>query len=639
MKRLEYRGYDSAGLALILNNKQLFVDKHVGKVVNLETSINSQEHITKEGNIGMAHTRWATHGKPSTINSHPHTSDDIAVVHNGIIENYQILKQVLQGKGYNFVSETDTEVIAHLIKHIQSLDISMKLEEVVSLALSQLRGAFGICVLDRKNPDKLVGARRGSPLILGVSDSGLMLASDATAIAGKMKQVVYLMENDIAVLSRENMNFKYEILNLKVKEMKEMDNVSETSMSTTEEKAFIGKIKGLNPPTKVKRELKELTLTLDKLQKGGYDHFMLKEIHEQAKVLKDCMRGRLSEEHPILISGVKKLEKEFCAAKRLIICACGTSYHSGLIGEYLLESMVRIPVEVEYASEFRYRKPVLFEDDIVIVISQSGETADTLECIRIAKKNKCKIFGIVNVVGSSIARSTDAGLYLHIGPEVGVASTKAFTGQVTALLILALDLAGRRNTMSIEEINSFKTDFLKIPELIERTIENMTQPVEGQKNIIESLAGQFRYASNFLYLGRGVHYPGALEGALKLKEISYIHAEGYPAAEMKHGPIALIDELMPVVIIAPKNDSIYEKVCSAIEEVRARNGTVIVITSEGNNDFDGDCEFILKVPETREELSPLLVAIPLQLLAYYIAKLRGCEIDQPRNLAKSVTVE
>lgn len=640
LKRLEYRGYDSAGLALIIDSKNMFIDKYVGKVQNLVTGIKAQDHICGSATVGMAHTRWATHGAPSVKNAHPHNSSGIAVVHNGIIENHEVLRKALSRKGYNFVSETDTEVVAHLIHYIKSLDTSLPLEKVVSLALSQLRGAFGICVLDEASPDRLIGARRGSPLILGVSDSSLMVASDATALVGKLKQVVYLMENDIVVCNRSNGAYSYDIMNLEVGSLSGQGAISETS-DGEEERRHFSNIKKVKPPVLVKRDLIELKMTIDKLEKGGYQHFMLKEIHEQPSVLKDCMRGRISDSFDdIKMSGVEFLSKEFCSAKRLIVCACGTSYHSGLIGEYLIESVAKIPVEVEYASEFRYRNPILFEDDILIVISQSGETADTLECVRIAKEAKCKIFGIVNVVGSSIARNTDAGIYLHLGPEVGVASTKAFTGQVTALILLALDLAIRRKAISLTEFSLFKSELLKIPQLLSRTIESLGKPIGSyDKSVVERMSGHFRYASNFLYLGRGYNYPSALEGALKLKEISYIHAEGYPAAEMKHGPIALIDEFMPVVLIAPKNDRIYEKICSTFEEVYARKGTVLVVTTEGNTDFDDRCEFVLKIPEVRDELYPLLVAVPLQLLAYYVARLRGCEIDQPRNLAKSVTVE
>lgn len=679
----------------------LFVDKHVGKVQNLATSCSQQQSMVADAMIGIAHTRWATHGPPTTFNAHPHTSTGLAVIHNGIIENHQSLRDALKQKGYHFVSDTDTEVIAHLIRHIQSLYTvdadktagadsevkveekkELKLEEAVCLALSHLEGAYGLCVIDEKCPNVLVGARKGSPLILGVSEDGLMLASDATAIVGKKSKVVYLMEEDVVVCTRHcdgeagsaPEKFGYEIFNLQSSKLKQtfdhpasevsisvvdadgndtVETIETSAMNTT----HYNILKKIHPPKQVKRAMIDLTITLDKLEKGGYEHFMLKEIMEQPNVLRDCMRGRIQESGLIKLSGVDRLKEKFERARRLIICACGTSYHSGLVGEYLIESLAKIPVEVEYASEFRYRNAVLYEDDIIIVISQSGETADTLECIRIAKKNKCSIFGIVNVVGSSIARDTDAGIYLHIGPEIGVASTKAYTGQVTALSLLALDLAQRRKTLSPERLLSLSRELLRVPEMIEAVLKKLTGSAKpsgsrdknstaqdyeteyGKKNYIESLASTFRYANNFLYLGRGYNYPTALEGALKLKEISYIHAEGYPAAEMKHGPIALIDALMPVIIIAPKSDKIYHKIASTVEEVRARHGNVIVVTTEGNEEFDDKCEFVIKLPDIEEEFSTLIYSVPLQLLAYYIAKLRGCEIDQPRNLAKSVTVE
>lgn len=648
LKRLEYRGYDSAGVALIEEKDGKFsleVEKHVGKVKNLANAVNSRPFTST---LGIAHTRWATHGEPCDRNSHPHVSNGLAIVHNGILENYQSLKKRLTIEGYEFSSDTDSEVLAHLIRHIQSLEPNLKLVEAVTLALSQVRGAYGICVVDQKSPHELIGARKGSPLILGVGDGGIILASDATAVVGKAKKVIYLQDEDIVVATRSKSDkgeyeFAFTMKNMKA-EMEELRQRSDsmdsypTVNSSNQETALDQNIRksmqtALLAQT-VYRAMHDLTLSLDKIEKAGYEHFMLKEIMEQPRVLRDCMRGRVDPETGIVkLSGITQLLDKFLSARRIIICACGTSWHSALVGEYLIESLVKIPVEVEYASEFRYRNPVLFSEDVVIVISQSGETADTLEAIRIAKENGCTTFGLVNVVGSSIARETDAGVYLHVGPEIGVASTKAFTGQVTSLVMVAIDLAHRKGVLSEPEAAKIGMELLSIPDKIERILSDET--IE----CIRDMAATYRYAPNFLYLGRGFNFPVALEGALKLKEISYIHAEGYPAAEMKHGPIALIDQMMPVVLIAPKNDKTYEKVVSAIEEVTARKGNVICITDEGNDDLDKHCEFTVKIPQTTEELSPLLTCIPLQILSYYVAKMRGCAIDQPRNLAKSVTVE
>jgi len=564
------------------------------------------------------------------------------------------LKKRLQNLGYKFKSDTDTEVLAKLISHVQSLEPSLSLQEAVSLALTQVRGAYGIAVIDERNPDILVGARKGSPLILGISKDSFVLASDATAVVGITEQVIYLEDEDLVECSRENGATNFNIVSMKRDQLivdgneedaeklvkmqyASTDNEEEGTESSCRLARSIRRNMGrsqLNVSSKVYREMHALTMSVETIEKGGYDHFMLKEIMEQPKVLRDCMRGRVNQDTgEVFLGGMERVMDRILAARRIIICACGTSWHSALVAEYLIESLCKIPVEVEYASEFRYRNPVLFPDDVIIVISQSGETADTLEAIRVAQPVGCLTIGIVNVVGSSIGRATDAGIYLHVGPEIGVASTKAFTGQVMALTMLAIDIASRKGTLCKEEAKQYGKHLLEVPDKIE------TMLTEKNLKKIEEMASTYRYAHNFLYLGRGYNFPVALEGALKLKEISYIHAEGYPAAEMKHGPIALIDQMMPVVVIAPKRDSTYEKVKSGIEEVVARKGSVIVLTDQGNTDLDHMAEFVLECPNTEEWLSPLVTSIPLQLLSYQIAKMRGCGIDQPRNLAKSVTVE
>jgi len=631
LQRMEYRGYDSAGLGVVQKDSgKLTVVKKQGKVQNLKDACAGFNNFEKNCQLGIAHTRWATHGPPSDKNAHPHFASNkkLCVVHNGIIENYQGLRTSLSSEGYRFESDTDTEVLAILIGHIMSLDSSLSLLTSVKLALGQVRGAYGIAVIHEDFPDTLIGARKGSPLIVGVSGESILLASDATAVVGITQQVIYLEDNDVVEITMK------EGLAFKVWNLGEGEGSSSHSFGLN---ASINREKGailIKPPMGVVRKLHELTLNLETIEKGGFDHFMLKEIVEQPKVLKDCMRGRLNlETGKVLLMGLSIVADRVKAARRIIICACGTSWHSAQVGEYLLENLARVPVEVEYASEFRYRNPVLFEDDVVIVISQSGETADTLEAIKIAKKHGCLTLGIVNVVGSSIARVTDAGIYLHVGPEIGVASTKAFTGQVLALSMFSIWLGGLRGELSEEDGCRLGKELIAIPDKIEKmlTYEFL--------DTVKSIAKVFRLANNFLYLGRGYNFPVALEGALKLKEISYIHAEGYPAAEMKHGPIALIDRMMPVVVIAPRNDATYEKVKSGIEEVIARRGSVIAITDADNRDLDHLCEYVLETPVITEEFSPLLTVIPLQLLSYYIAKERGCEIDQPRNLAKSVTVE
>lgn len=667
LQRMEYRGYDSSGVAIIDKAGKMMVCKKQGKVKNLENELGARH---PEGTLGIAHTRWATHGKPSDVNAHPHTNEDntLAVVHNGIIENHASLRKRLMAEGYVFRSETDTEILAMLIHHVMSIHTDLTLVEAVTLALTQVRGAYGIAVIDERYPDILVGARRGSPLILGVSDTGLLLASDATAVVGETTQVVYLHEQDVVTCTRDpiNQTYDFEITNVRgdvtLMTPEERDRAGTESDSESERGSradsmasvdsvsinsgppkppqpsrldkSIRRSLGRRIPKTVVREMHKLTMSLDVIEKGGYDHFMLKEIMEQPTVLQDCMRGRVNAvTGEVKLHGLEPVMDKLINAKRIIICACGTSWHSALVGEYLIESLARVPVEVEYASEFRYRNPVIFPEDIVMVISQSGETADTLEALKIAKKAGATVLGFVNVVGSSIARETDGGAYLHVGPEIGVASTKAFTGQVLMLEMFAIMLGARRGLLSKEQQISHTQALTQIPQMIKAVLH------EDNLEKLQGVAKSFRYAHNFLYLGRGFNFPVALEGALKLKEISYIHAEGYPAAEMKHGPIALIDRMMPVVIIASRNDPMYEKVKSGIEEVVARDGVVIVITDEGNDELERLAECVIHVPVTEDFLSPLLNVIPLQLLSYYIAKLRGCEIDQPRNLAKSVTVE
>ena len=594
LHRLEYRGYDSAGVALINSKQELKVYKAKGKVADLEHAVESKD---VSGTIGIAHTRWATHGEPNQVNAHPHysESEELAIIHNGIIENYAVLKQGLMKHGYSFKSETDTEVLVQLIEYIKTTD-KTDLQTAVQLALNQVVGAYAIVVLDRNNPDEMVAARKGSPLVVGIGDNEFFLASDATPIVEFTDKVVYVGEQEIVHLQRGK----------------------EISIRT------IGNV--VKTP-----EIKKLEMTLSQLEKGGYPHFMLKEIFEQPTTLATSMRGRVNIEHNnITLAGFIDNKEKFLNAKRIIITACGTSWHAGLIGMYAIEEFARIPVVVEYSSEFRYRSPVINEDDLVIAISQSGETADTLAAIELAKSHGAFIFGICNVVGASIPRAAHSGCYTHVGPEIGVASTKAFTAQVTVLTMLALMIGKEKGTLSDERYLQIVSELAKIPEKISETLK--------QDDRIAEFAKTFTYAQNFIYLGRGYNYPIAMEGALKLKEISYIHAEGYPAAEMKHGPIALINQEMPVVVIAPQCGT-YEKVVSNIQEIKARKGRIISIVTNGDTVVRDMSDYSICIPETEECLVPLLAAIPLQLLAYHIAVVKGCDVDQPRNLAKSVTVE
>ena len=594
LHRLEYRGYDSAGVALINSKQELKVYKAKGKVADLEHAVESKD---VSGTIGIAHTRWATHGEPNQVNAHPHysESEQLAIIHNGIIENYAVLKQGLMKHGYSFKSETDTEVLVQLIEYIKTTD-KTDLQTAVQLALNQVVGAYAIVVLDRNNPDEMVAARKGSPLVVGIGDNEFFLASDATPIVEFTDKVVYVGEQEIVHLQRGK----------------------EISIRT------IGNV--VKTP-----EIKKLEMTLSQLEKCGYPHFMLKEIFEQPTTLATSMRGRVNIEHNnITLAGFIDNKEKFLNAKRIIITACGTSWHAGLIGMYAIEEFARIPVVVEYSSEFRYRSPVINEDDLVIAISQSGETADTLAAIELAKSHGAFIFGICNVVGASIPRAAHSGCYTHVGPEIGVASTKAFTAQVTVLTMLALMIGKDKGTLSDERYLQIVSELAKIPEKISETLK--------QDDRIAEFAKTFTYAQNFIYLGRGYNYPIAMEGALKLKEISYIHAEGYPAAEMKHGPIALINQEMPVVVIAPQCGT-YEKVVSNIQEIKARKGRIISIVTNGDTVVRDMSDYSICIPETEECLVPLLAAIPLQLLAYHIAVVKGCDVDQPRNLAKSVTVE
>ncbi|MBU3659347.1 MAG: glutamine--fructose-6-phosphate transaminase (isomerizing) [Flavobacteriales bacterium] len=594
LKRLEYRGYDSAGIA-VLNGGALNMFKRSGKVANLEAY--AMEHNT-EGHAAIGHTRWATHGLPNDINAHPHFSNDesIAVIHNGIIENYDTLKKELIAHGYVFKSETDTEVLVHLIDDIRKNE-NLSIAEAVRRALHHVEGAYAIVVISKDNPNQLVAARKSSPLVVGIGNEGdFFLASDATPIIEYTKRVVYLNDEEIAVV---DLNEGLRIFNI----------------GNQEKTPFIQK----------------LEMELEALEKGGYEHFMLKEIHEQPRSIQDCLRGRVNtNEGWVALRGLLDYEKKMIQAKRLIIVACGTSWHAALVGEYLIEDLARINVEVEYASEFRYRNPIIDENDVVIAISQSGETADTLAALELAKSKGATILGICNVVGSSISRVTDAGCYTHAGPEIGVASTKAFTAQVTVLTLMALSLAHKKGTISESAFHSLLTEIESVPDKVKEVLKT--------NSIIEKIAAEYAEAPNALYLGRGSSFPVALEGALKLKEISYIHAEGYPAAEMKHGPIALIDENMPVFVIATQGNS-YEKVVSNIQEVKARKGKIIAIVTEGDVNVKEMADHVIEIPETHEYLVPLLATIPLQLLSYHIALMRGCNVDQPRNLAKSVTVE
>ncbi|MBP9481689.1 MAG: glutamine--fructose-6-phosphate transaminase (isomerizing) [Parabacteroides sp.] len=594
LKRLEYRGYDSSGVAIINKALELNVYKAKGKVSELEAYI-SQKDIS--GTIGIAHTRWATHGEPCQANAHPHysSSEKIALIHNGIIENYAVLKDRLQQKGYSFKSSTDTEVLVQLIEYIK-VSKGLDLLTAVQLALREVIGAYAIAVLDKENPDEIIAARKSSPLVVGIGENEFFLASDATPIVEYTDQVVYLEDEEIALM---RCGEKLKVVNI--------HNVSVTP------------------------EVQTVALNIGQLEKGGYPHFMLKEIFEQPNCIRDCMRGRINVEGTnVVLSAVIDHKEKLLKAKRFIIVACGTSWHAGLIGKHLIESFCRIPVEVEYASEFRYRDPVIDENDVVIAISQSGETADTLAAIELARSRGAFIYGICNSVGSSIPRATHTGSYIHVGPEIGVASTKAFTGQVTVLAMLALTLAHEKKSISEEEFLSTVSELQRIPDKMAKAISTNTQ--------IADIAKTFTYAHNFIYLGRGYSYPVALEGALKLKEISYIHAEGYPAAEMKHGPIALIDEEMPVVVIATHN-GMYEKILSNIQEIKARKGRVIAFVSEGDEVISKLADMCIELPATTECLDPLITTIPLQLMAYHIAVCKGKDVDQPRNLAKSVTVE
>ncbi len=595
LKRLEYRGYDSAGLAL-LDGNTLTVMKQKGSVSGLEADTAALRASMKVATAGIGHTRWATHGEPSDRNAHPHknTAGDIAIIHNGIIENYSALKQELISDGYQFVSETDSEVLVHLIDWIWKQDKSLDLESATRLALRHVEGAYGLCVISSREPDKIVVARKGSPLVIGIGEGEFFIASDAAPIVEHTKKVVYLADGELAVVTRKGYC------------VKSIENIEQKKIVT------------------------ELDFTLEKIEKGGFEHFMLKEIFEQPDVMHDVMRCRVRlEEGWLRLGGIADYLERLKQAKRIVICACGTSWHAALLGEYLIEEFARIPVEVDYASEFRYRNPIVGADDVVIVISQSGETADTLAALRTAKEKGALVMGICNVVGSTIARETVCGMYTHAGPEIGVASTKAFTAQVVMLYMLALSLSKDR-TISDNEIALHLRELSEIPEKAARILELNDQ--------IKEIAERFMDAKNFLYLGRGYNFPVALEGALKLKEISYIHAEGYPAAEMKHGPIALIDEDMPVIFIATR-DSTYSKILSNIEEVRSRKGRVIAIASEGDTEVSRLAEEVIYIPQASGPITPLLTVIPLQLLAYHIATLRGCNVDRPRNLAKSVTVE
>lgn len=594
LKRLEYRGYDSSGVAL-LNDQGLTLYKRKGKVSDLEEFTESKD---KSGSIGIGHTRWATHGEPNDVNAHPHVSGDgkLALIHNGIIENYASLREELSNRGHVFHSDTDTEVLVHLIEDVRK-NTDLNLFDSVRVALNEVIGAYAIVVLDKENDDELIVAKKSSPLVVGVGEPGeFFIASDATPIIEYTKNVVYLEDEEIALVNRKG---DLKIVNIQ------------------------------NQP--VTPYIQELELQLEALEKGGYDHFMLKEIYEQPRSITDCFRGRMNLNKGLIkMSGIDSYEGKWKNAKRIIIVACGTSWHAGLVAEYLFEDLARIPVEVEYASEFRYRNPIINEDDIVIAISQSGETADTLAAIKLAKDKGAHIFGVCNVVGSTISRETHSGAYTHAGPEIGVASTKAFTAQVTVLTLMALTVARKKGAVSDEKYHRLMAELSTIPDKVERVLQTNDE--------IEVIAEIYKDATNALYLGRGYSFPVALEGALKLKEISYIHAEGYPAAEMKHGPIALIDEEMPVFVIATQGPS-YEKVVSNIQEVKARKGKIIAIITEGDKDVKGMADHYIEIPSCDEVLMPLVSTVPLQLLSYHIALMRGCNVDQPRNLAKSVTVE
>ena len=595
LQRLEYRGYDSAGIALY-DGDDINLSKTKGKVEDLKSK--SERSISLKGSLGIGHTRWATHGVPNDINSHPHFSNsgDLVIIHNGIIENYESIKKELSKRGYHFVSDTDTEVLVNLIEEVKKKE-NVKLGKAVQIALNQVVGAYAIAVFDRQKPDEIVVAKLGSPLAIGIGENEFFIASDASPFIEFTNNAVYLEDEEMAIVR----------LGKEIKLRKIQDDAIAYPL------------------------VQELQINLEEIEKGGYDHFMLKEIYEQPRAIKDTFRGRLRVAQGIVkMAGVDQNIERFMNAERIIIVACGTSWHAGLVAEYIFENLARIPVEVEYASEFRYRNPVINHNDIVIAISQSGETADTLAAIKLAKKAGAFVFGVCNVVGSSIARETHAGAYTHAGPEIGVASTKAFTTQITVLTLLALKLAKQRGEFSESKFHEYLTEMENIPHKVEQALES--------NPLVEIISEVYKDSTNCLYLGRGYNFPVALEGALKLKEISYIHAEGYPAAEMKHGPIALIDEQMPVIVIATNNGH-YEKVVSNIQEIKSRSGRIIAVVTEGDTQVRELADHVVEVPDTLESLSPLLTTIPLQLLSYHIAVMRGCNVDQPRNLAKSVTVE
>ncbi|WP_288445307.1 glutamine--fructose-6-phosphate transaminase (isomerizing) [uncultured Chryseobacterium sp.] len=597
LRRLEYRGYDSAGIVLENKDNKLEVEKTKGKVDDL---VNISEQLKGTAKIGMGHTRWATHGVPSDRNSHPHLSNNgkIAIIHNGIIENYDTIKTMLTEKGFSFKSETDTEVLVNLIQYFMDLNVEMDFPTAVRYALNEVYGAYAITVMHEEYPGVLVVGRLGSPLAIGIGDKEYFIASDASPFVEFTKEAIYLEEGHMATISLEN-------------------GVD---------------IRTITENSKIQPEIQELKLSLEQIEKGGYEHFMLKEIFEQPKSVHDTMRGRLLVDEGIIkMAGIWDHMEKFRNANRIIIIACGTSWHAGLIGEYLIEEYARIPVEVEYASEFRYRNPIITDKDVVIAISQSGETADTMAALKLAKERGAFIYGICNVVDSSIARITDAGSYTHAGPEIGVASTKAFTAQLTILSMIALKLGKHNGNLGNADFMSLIAELDAIPKKIEDVLSSTHE-------LVQDIAKDFIQATNFLYLGRGYNYPAALEGALKLKEISYIHAEGYPAAEMKHGPIALIDENMPIVIIAPKKGH-YDKIVSNVQEIKARKGKVIAVVNKGDVQVSAMADYVIEIPETSECFSPIVASVPLQLLAYYIAVYRGANVDQPRNLAKSVTVE
>lgn len=594
LRRLEYRGYDSAGIALIKDGV-FRIEKKAGKVADLVSHLN-QFNGSVNAQLGMGHTRWATHGEPNDVNAHPHwdSNKKIAIIHNGIIENYLAIKTKLTREGHIFHSATDTEVLAHLIEEMYAR--TNNLCSAVRLALAEVEGTYGLVVISTHEPDKIIAARKGSPLIIGVGDGEHFVTSDAAAIVDYTRQVIYLEDGEVAEITATGLR----------------------TMTIDDEE--------------IEKEIEEVTFELSQIERGGYEHFMLKEIHEQPETIRNGMRGRLQvEEGNIVLGGLRDVQDKLKNARRIIIAGCGTSWHAGLVGEYMLEELARIPTEVEYASEFRYRNPVINKDDIVFLISQSGETADTLAAGREAKAKGATVLGIVNVVGSTIARESHGGVYVHAGPEIGVASTKAFTSQLTVLSLITLMLARMRGTIDQKHAQVLAKEMDSLPEKVNYILENNTDQ-------IKEIAEEFKGAHNFLYLGRGANFPVALEGALKLKEISYIHAEGYPAAEMKHGPIALIDENMPVVFIVPK-DGIYDKVMSNLQEVRARRGRIIAVANEDDREIEKLAEFVIRVPRTYGYFGPIINIIPLQLLSYYMAVARGTDVDQPRNLAKSVTVE